>query len=80
LPADNEIQPFGILQYTDLDKPAPAGGIDVNADPVDRNNKNNNLTRSLVPNVDNSDRNSKNNTLTKPPVLDPGDRNNKDAN
>jgi NodT family efflux transporter outer membrane factor (OMF) lipoprotein len=80
LPADNEIQPFGILQYTDLDKPAPAGGIDVNADPVDRNNKNNNLTRSLVPNVDNSDRNNKNNTLTKPPVLDPGDRNNKDTN
>ncbi|HEU4854444.1 MAG TPA: efflux transporter outer membrane subunit, partial [Nitrosospira sp.] len=49
LPPDNEIQPFGILQYTDLDKPAPAGGIDVNADPNDRNIKNNNLIKPLVP-------------------------------
>ncbi|MDN5869148.1 MAG: efflux transporter outer membrane subunit [Nitrococcus sp.] len=29
LPADEEIQPFGVFQYTDLDKPPPAGGIDV---------------------------------------------------
>jgi outer membrane protein TolC len=68
LPADDQIQPFGTLQYTDLDKPAPAGGIDVNADPIDRNNKNNNLTKPLVPiegNVDQSDRNNKNNNLTK---------------
>ena len=54
LPNDNEIQPFGTLQYTDLDKPPPAGGIDVNADQSDRNNKNNNLTKPLVPYVDHS--------------------------
>jgi multidrug efflux system outer membrane protein len=30
LPSDDEIQPFGIFQYSDLDKPKPAGGIDVN--------------------------------------------------
>ena len=49
LPDDKEIQPFGTLQYWDLDKPPPAGGIDVNADPVDRNSKNNDLTKPLVP-------------------------------
>lgn len=48
LPADNEIQPFGVLQYTDLDKPAPAGEIDIDANPTDRNNKNNNLTKPSV--------------------------------
>ncbi|QOJ21661.1 MAG: efflux transporter outer membrane subunit [Gammaproteobacteria bacterium] len=48
LPADNEIQPFGVLQYTDLDKPVPAGEIDVDANPADRNNKNNNLTKPSV--------------------------------
>jgi NodT family efflux transporter outer membrane factor (OMF) lipoprotein len=48
LPTDNEIQPFGILQYTDLDKPAPSGGIDVDANSNDRNIKNNNLTKPLV--------------------------------
>lgn len=71
LPDDDQIQPFGTLQYTDLDKPPPAGGIDVNADPVDRNDKNNNLTKPLVPidaNVDQSDRNNKNSNLTKPLV------------
>ncbi|SEK32787.1 efflux transporter outer membrane subunit [Nitrosovibrio tenuis] len=71
LPADDQIQPFGTLQYTDLDKPPPAGGIDVNADPIDRNDKNNNLTKPLVPidaNVDQSDRNNKNSNLTKPLV------------
>lgn len=31
LPTDDQIQPFGTFQYTNLDKPAPAGGIDVNA-------------------------------------------------
>jgi len=86
LPADDQIQPFGTLQYTDLDKPVPAGGIDVNADFVDRNNKNNNLTRPLVPvdgdaNVDQSDGSDKNSTLAKPPVpysdqSDAGDKNN----
>ena len=30
LPSDDEIQPFGLFQYSDLDKPKPAGGIDVN--------------------------------------------------
>lgn len=30
LPSDDQIQPFGIFQYSDLDKPKPAGGIDVN--------------------------------------------------
>ncbi len=52
LPDDKEIQPFGTLQYWDLDKPSKAGGIDVNADPDDRNIKNNNLTQPLVPYVD----------------------------
>lgn len=32
LPTDDQIQPFGTFQYTNLDKPPPAGGIDVNAD------------------------------------------------
>jgi NodT family efflux transporter outer membrane factor (OMF) lipoprotein len=86
LPADDQIQPFGTLQYTDLDKPVPAGGIDVNADFVDRNNKNNNLTRPLVPvdgdaNVDQSDGSDKNSTLAKPPLpyrdqSDASDKNN----
>jgi NodT family efflux transporter outer membrane factor (OMF) lipoprotein len=85
LPADNEIQPFGILQYTDLDKPKPAGGIDVNADPEDRNAKNNNLTKPLVPietNVDQDAGNSKNNNLIKPlaPYRDLSDRNYKSDN
>lgn len=35
LPTDEQIQPFGTFQYTGLDKPPPAGGIDVNA----RNNR-----------------------------------------
>jgi len=48
LPTDDEIQPFGVLQYTDLDKPAPAGGIDVDANPGDRNIRNNNLTKPLI--------------------------------
>jgi multidrug efflux system outer membrane protein len=32
LPSDDQIQPFGTFQYVNLDKPAPAGGIDVHAD------------------------------------------------
>ena len=32
LPSDDQIQPFNTFQYTDLDKPKPVGGIDVNAD------------------------------------------------
>jgi len=46
LPADEEIQPFDTLQYTNLDKPPSAGGIDVNAD----NRRNyNDLTRHPAP-------------------------------
>ncbi len=30
LPSDDEIQPFGIFDYSNLDKPKPVGGIDVN--------------------------------------------------
>jgi outer membrane protein, multidrug efflux system len=41
LPNDDQIQPFGTFQYTNLDKPAPAGGIDVNAE---NNRVHNNLT------------------------------------
>ena len=31
LPTDDQIQPFETFQYTNLDKPSPVGGIDVNA-------------------------------------------------
>lgn len=40
LPTDDEIQPFGPLQYDFAEKPAPAGGIDVSLD-----NPNNDLTQ-----------------------------------
>ncbi|BFU94121.1 MAG: Outer membrane efflux protein [Nitrospira sp.] len=46
LPTDDQIQPFGVFQYTNLDKPAPAGGIDVNAG---NNWVNNDLTRPAIP-------------------------------
>lgn len=46
LPADDQIQPFGTLQYTNLDKPSPAGGIDVNAP---NNWVNNDLTKPSIP-------------------------------
>ena len=46
MPTDEQIQPFGTFQYADLDKPSPAGGIDVNA----RNNRvHNDLTKPFVP-------------------------------
>lgn len=46
LPTDEQIQPFSTFQYTGLDKPLPAGGIDVNA----KNNRaNNDLTNPSVP-------------------------------
>lgn len=46
LPTDEQIQPFGTFQYADLDKPPPAGGIDVNA----RNNRlHNDLTTYPAP-------------------------------
>jgi len=34
LPTDDQIQPFGLFQYSDLDKPKPVGGIDVNVGEV----------------------------------------------
>ncbi|MEK6804310.1 MAG: efflux transporter outer membrane subunit [Nitrospirota bacterium] len=43
LPADEEIQPFGTFQYINLDKPPPAGGIDVNAG---KNRPHHDLTKS----------------------------------
>lgn len=46
LPKDDQIQPFGTFQYTSLDKPPPAGGIDVNAG---NNWIHNDLTRPPAP-------------------------------
>ncbi|WP_447972614.1 efflux transporter outer membrane subunit [Nitrospira sp. Kam-Ns4a] len=46
LPTDEQIQPFGTLQYVNLDKPSPAGGIDVNAP---NNWVNNDLTKPSAP-------------------------------
>lgn len=46
LPADEQIQPFDTFQYVDLDKPPPAGGIDVNSD---NNSVNNDLTKPSIP-------------------------------
>lgn len=46
LPANEQIQPFGTFQYTNLDKPRPAGGIDVNAG---NNWVHNDLTKPPVP-------------------------------
>jgi multidrug efflux system outer membrane protein len=46
LPDDDQIQPFGTFQYVNLNKPPPAGGIDVNAG---NNWTNNNLTTPLLP-------------------------------
>lgn len=47
LPSDDEIQPFGIFEYSDLDKPKPAGGIDVN--PGESSKQFNDLTKPQVP-------------------------------
>ncbi len=45
LPSDEQIQPFGVLDYEGLDKPKPAGGIDVSTEnPV----SNNDLTKPVV--------------------------------
>lgn len=46
LPTDEQIQPFDTFQYVDLDKPPPAGGIDVHAD---NNRVNNDLTKPVIP-------------------------------
>lgn len=46
LPADDQIQPFGIFEeYGNAGKPVPAGGIDV---PADNNRLNNDLTKPSV--------------------------------
>lgn len=47
LPSDDEIQPFGIFEYSDLDKPKPAGGIDVNTG--ESSKPFNDLTKPQVP-------------------------------
>jgi outer membrane protein TolC len=46
LPTDEQIQPFDTFQYTNLDKPSSAGGIDVNSGD---NWANNDLTQPSVP-------------------------------
>ena len=46
LPSDDQIQPFNTFQYSDLDKPQPVGGIDVNAG---ESRPNNDLTKPHVP-------------------------------
>jgi len=46
LPKDEEIQPFDTFQIRRLDKPRPAGGIDVNAG---HNWVNNDLTKPAIP-------------------------------
>jgi len=46
LPTDEQIQPFDTFQYTNLDKPLPVGGIDVNAG---NNRMHNDLTKHPVP-------------------------------
>jgi outer membrane protein, multidrug efflux system len=46
LPSDEQIQPFGTFQVRNLDKPPPAGGIDVNAG---NNWVNNDLTKPARP-------------------------------
>ncbi|TGM13004.1 efflux transporter outer membrane subunit [Leptospira selangorensis] len=46
LPADDEIQPFNIFDFSNSKKPDAAGGIDVNAD--DDNSQNKNLTAPIL--------------------------------
>jgi multidrug efflux system outer membrane protein len=46
LPSDDQIQPFNTFQYSDLDKPQPVGGIDVNAG---ESKPYNDLTKPHVP-------------------------------
>lgn len=46
LPTDDQIQPFGVFQYTDLDQPAPAGGIEVR---TDNRKSNQDLTKPVPP-------------------------------
>ena len=46
LPTDDQIQPFNTFQFTNLDKPQPAGGIDVNAG---GSKPHNDLTKPHVP-------------------------------
>jgi outer membrane protein TolC len=46
LPSDDQIQPFNTFQFSDLDKPQPVGGIDVNAS---GSKPYNDLTKPYVP-------------------------------
>ncbi len=46
LPNDDQIQPFNTFQFTNLAKPLPVGGIDVNAA---NNRMNNDLTKPSIP-------------------------------
>jgi outer membrane protein TolC len=46
LPLDEQIQPFETFQYVNLEKPSPAGGIDVS---TSNNRRNNDLTQPAVP-------------------------------
>jgi multidrug efflux system outer membrane protein len=46
LPSDDQIQPFNTFQFSDLDKPQPVGGIDVNAG---ESKPYNDLTKPHVP-------------------------------
>ena len=46
LPSDDQILPFDVFQIRNLDKPPPAGGIDVNAP---NNWVNNDLTKPSLP-------------------------------
>ncbi len=46
LPSDDQIQPFNTFQYSDLDKPQPVGGIDVNVSGLQPYND---LTKAHVP-------------------------------
>ena len=45
LPGDDEIQPFGVFQYTHLSKPEPVGGIDVE---LDQDAVHNNVAQTAV--------------------------------
>jgi len=47
LPSDDEIQPFDIFDYSNLDKPKPVGGIDVNVG--ESSKQYNDLTKSQAP-------------------------------
>jgi multidrug efflux system outer membrane protein len=50
LPSDEQIQPFDVIQYDNLGKPLPAGGIDVpRGENGGNNGMNNDLTKPVLP-------------------------------